>query len=170
MLSRVADAIYWMSRYVERAENLARFVDVTLNMMLDLPEGMREQWMPLIYTTGDHETFTERYGAPTQDNVVRFLAFDRQNPNSILSCLYAARENARSVRDTISSEMWEELNTFYYMVKDAADNRDSTESAPDFFHDVKMGSHLFKGITDNTMSHNEGWHFAQLGRLLERAD
>jgi uncharacterized alpha-E superfamily protein len=170
MLSRVADSIYWMSRYVERAENLARFIDVTLNMMHDIPAGAEEQWQPLISTTGDHELFDGRCGEPTRDNVIRFLTFDPEYPNSILSCLRQARENARSVRETIASEMWEQLNHFYYLVRDAAENGRVRDSPHDFFHEVKLASHLFTGIVDATMSRGEGWHFARLGRMLERAD
>src|SRR5687767_9413951 len=120
MLSRVADSIYWMSRYIERAENVARFVDVTLNLMLDLPGGGAQQWQPLVDITGDTEAFAERYGKPTQRNVIQFLTFDTENVNSILSCLRAARDNARSVREIISSEMWEQLNQSYLMVNAAA--------------------------------------------------
>src|SRR2546428_7278890 len=98
MLSRVADSIYWMSRYVERAENVARFVDVNLNLMLDLPVGSAQQWQPLVNTTGDHEQFEKRFGKASQETVLRFLTFDPENPNSILSYLRGARENARSVR------------------------------------------------------------------------
>ncbi len=170
MLSRVADAIYWTSRYVERAENLARFVDVTFGLMLDLPLGSSEQWMPLVSTTGDGKYFSEHYGQATQENVVQFLTFDPDYPNSILRCLQQARENARSVRETISSEMWEHLNNFYFMVMDAALNRSKWDSTQQFFQDVKQSSHLFKGITDATMSRGEGWHFAHMGRMLERAD
>jgi len=170
MLSRVADSIYWLNRYIERAENVARFIDVNLQLMLDLPAGTREQWAPLVDTTGDRVLFQERYGTTTRENVVSFLTFDLDNPNSIYACLRAARENARSVREIISSEMWEQVNTFYLMVCDAvAQGRVLAESHA-FFTEVKMASHLFVGITEVTMSHNEGWHFGSLGRLLERAD
>ena len=119
MLARVADSIYWMSRYVERAENVARFIEVNLNLMLDLPVGSAQQWQPLVDTTGDAAEFAKRYGAATQRNVIQFLTFDQENANSIRSCLRAARENARSVREIISSEMWEQLNEFYLMVNSA---------------------------------------------------
>src|SRR5262245_57115943 len=99
MLSRVADSVYWMSRYLERAENVARFVDVNHNLTLDLGNSVREQWEPLVYTTGDHEGFAERYPIPSQRNVINFLTFDEKNMNSVVTCLRAARENARSVRD-----------------------------------------------------------------------
>ncbi|MBI1309849.1 alpha-E domain-containing protein [bacterium] len=170
MLSRVADAIFWMSRYVERAENLARFIDVTINMQIDTPGQAGDQWEPLINATGDHEEFKERYGEATARNVINFLTFDRDNPNSIVAVLRAARENARSIRETISSESWEQLNTFYHFVRDAA-NGDQIHKAPgDFFAEVKNRSHLLNGVTDGTMSHGEGWHFLNMGRLLERAD
>ena len=131
MLSRVADSIYWMSRYIERAENIARFVDVNLLMILDLPAGSSEQWAPLVSATGDDVQFKARYGTADREQVIQFLAFDRENPNSIVSCLRAARENARSVREIISSDMWEQINTFYLMVNAAAER--GIESAHDFF-------------------------------------
>ncbi len=169
MLSRVADSIYWLNRYVERAENIARFIDVNLTLLLDSPLGTDQQWEPLILTMGDLALFKERYGLATADNVIRFLAFDLGYPNSILSCLRAARENARSVREIISSEMWEQVNGFYLMVNEADQSRHVMELS-DFFNQVKLTSHLFAGVMDATMTHNEGWHFGQIGRLLERAD
>ena len=170
MLSRVADSIYWLSRYIERAENVARFIDVNLHLMLDLPTGTSEQWEPLVQTTGDVPLFQEHYGTSTQEHVVSFLTFDPKNPNSILSCLRMARENARSVRQSISSEMWEQVNRFYLMVSAAAADGRLVQAPHDVFTEIKMASHLFVGITDATMSHGEGWHFGRLGRLLERAD
>ncbi|HEY9834268.1 MAG TPA: alpha-E domain-containing protein [Stenomitos sp.] len=169
MLSRVADAIYWLNRYVERAENVARFVDVNLNLMLDLPEGMTQQWEPLVLTTGDLELFRTHYGEATAENVIQFLTFDNNYPNSILSCLQKARENARSIREIISSEMWEEVNAFYLMVQEASSVH-HLATLPDFFTQVKRASHRFAGVMNGTMAHNEGWHFGQMGRLLERAD
>lgn len=168
MLSRVADSIYWMNRYIERAENVARFIDVNLNLILELPAGMTQQWEPLVQITGDESLFRDAYGEATADKVIEFLSFDANYSNSIISCLRVARENARSIREIISSEMWEEINTFYLMVMDTATNKPQTLS--DFFYQVKMKSHLFAGVMDATMTHNEGWHFGKMGRLLERAD
>ncbi|MEX2215077.1 MAG: alpha-E domain-containing protein [Phycisphaeraceae bacterium] len=170
MLSRVADSIFWMSRYIERAENVARFVDVNLRLILDVPVTEAQQWEPLIITSGDEEGFKERYGEFTQQNVVYFLTYDQENPNSILSCLSAARENARTVREVISSEMWEQINWFYMTVRSAMTTGPGADVPQDFFSKVKMASHLFCGITDNTFSHGEGWHFANMSRLFERAD
>jgi uncharacterized alpha-E superfamily protein len=144
MLSRVADSIY-------------------------SPVGVEQQWEPLVMTTGDLPRFKERYGKATSDNVIQFLTFDQQYPNSIISCLQAARENARSVRETISSEMWERVNAFYLMVKETA-QAPPLSQLPSFFAEVKLASHLFSGVMDATMTHNEGWHFGHVGRLLERAD
>ena len=169
MLSRVADSIYWLNRYIERAENVARFIDVNLNLILDLPGEVVPQWKPLLSVTGDLEVFNRSYDEVNSSNVIQFLCFDTNYENSIISCLQKARENARSIREVISSEMWEEVNSFYLMIKEAA-NITSFSSLPKFFSEVKMASHRFAGVMDATMSHNEGWQFGQIGRLLERAD
>jgi uncharacterized alpha-E superfamily protein len=169
MLSRVADSIYWLNRYIERAENVARFLDVNLNLLLDMPAGVQQQWTPLVVTTGDLNFFKEHYGDVTPEKVIQFLVFDRSYPNSILSCLYMARENARSIREVISSEMWEQVNEFYVMLAQAKQDL----SLPDLnalLTQVKQSSHLFAGIMTATMSHNEGWNFGLIGRFLERAD
>ena len=170
MLSRVADSIYWMSRYVERAENVARFIEVNLQLMLDTPSGEDQQWEPLVNTTGDHEAFTKRFGKATQQNVIHFLTFDAENPNSILSCVRAARENARTIREIISSDMWLQLNKFYLMVTAAAENESAQENPHEFFTEVKNANHLFNGVAEATMTHGEPWHFFDMGRMLERAD
>ncbi|MEI6032814.1 MAG: alpha-E domain-containing protein [Verrucomicrobiae bacterium] len=169
MLSRVAESLLWMSRYVERAENVARFVDVNLNLMLEVT-STEQQWLPLVATTGDHELFERKYGQPTKDSVIRFLTLDEENPNSILSCLRAARENARSTREITSSEMWEQLNTFYLFVAETAARADNIADLHSFFARIKDGSHTFCGITDATMTHGEAWHFMRMGRMIERAD
>ena len=176
MLIRVADSIYWMNRYIERAENVARFVDVNLNLLMDNPVGMQQQWEPLIAVTGDRELFQTLYPEPSANNVLNFLTFDRRSPNSIRSCVRAARENARSVRETISSEMWQQINSFYLMVEDAAKARPDDVEQLDlptiyqFYKDVVVASHRFVGVMNATASWNESWHFGRLGRLLERAD
>lgn len=169
MLSRVANSIYWMTRYVERAESLARFVDVTLNVMLDSPGDMEAQWAPLILATGDEELFKKRYDSFTPANVQRFLTFDREYSGSILSSLNMARENARTVREAISSEAWEVLNEFYLMLKNAAPDR-TVSADVEFFTQVKRYGHLLDGVLQSTMSRDLGWYFANLGRYIERAD
>lgn len=170
MLSRVANSIYWMARYVERADNLARFMEVALNVMLDQPLDDAPQWKPLVQTTGDDAFFRERYGDDSKDNVICFLTFDEEYPNSIVRILTSARENARTVREAISSESWEQLNEFYHFVHSASASDDAVRSPSDFFHEIRRQSHLFSGIMDATMSRGEGWHFLNLGRMIERAD
>jgi uncharacterized alpha-E superfamily protein len=155
---------------MERAENIARSIDVNLQMMLDLPSGSNQQWQPLVSISGDDAAFAERYASSTRENVIKFLALDAENPNSIVSCLRAARENARTVREAISSEMWEQVNTGYLTVNAAASNQMLIHSPYSFFNEVKKASQLFEGVTDATMSHGEGWHFYRMGRLIERAD
>jgi uncharacterized alpha-E superfamily protein len=170
MLSRAADAVYWMSRYAERAENIARFLDVSLQLMLDLPESHGDPWAGVIAATGDHETFAERNERPTRDAIVRFLTVDPDSPNSIVSCVREARDNARSIREAISSEMWEQVNTWYLRVREVAGSELVVDDPHDFLAAVKEASALFIGVTYLTMTHGEGWHFGRLGRLLERAD
>jgi uncharacterized alpha-E superfamily protein len=158
-----------MARYVERAENVARFIDVNHNLMLDLPREYSNQWQPIVDTTGDRAIFQKRCGVANQENVVRFLALEPEYPNSIYSCIVAARENARSVRETISSEMWEQINSMYLLITDQTRNG-LPEVLPEFCRQIRMACHLFQGITHDTMSHNEAWYFLRLGRRLERAD
>lgn len=170
MLSRVAQSLYWMARYIERAENVARFIDVNLQLLLDVPVEDAAQWQPLVITSGDASLFQQRYDSFTRENVIEFLTFDAENPNSILSSLTQARENARSVRETISSDMWEQLNEFYHQVRRVSLQGGTLASPYLFFDSVKKGSYLFDGITLATLFHGESWYFYLLGRLLERAD
>lgn len=170
MLSRVADSIYWMARYVERADHLARFVDVTREFVLDVPET-KDLWKPLVSVTGDDAVFFERYDIADANNVIKFLTTDKQYPGSIVCSLDRARENARSVRETIASEMWEQINDFYHWFNEEGRTQGMMVRDPsDFYHNVMQQCMLFHGITDATMSRGLGWHFANLGRQLERAD
>ena len=169
LLSRAAEAIYWMARYIERAENVARFIDVNLHLQLDLPLEPAHQWQPLIDTSGDAEVYLERHGKAKKASVIKFLVWDTKNLNSISSCLRAARENARSVREIISSEMWEQVNGMYLKIQSQRALQDS-ERLAEILRGIRLGCHMFEGITDSTMSYNEAWHFLRLGRQLERAD
>jgi uncharacterized alpha-E superfamily protein len=172
MLSRVANSIYWLNRYIERAENYARFISVNFNLALDLPPNISEQWEPLLVATADNDIFKEYYSIASPENVIQYMSFDERNPNSILSSLQFARENARTIRESISKEMWEHVNQFYWKVKDASTaskNWDMTKFQQ-FFDEIKMGSQLFFGIVDSTITRNEAWHFGRMGRMLERAD
>ena len=170
MLSRVANSIYWMCRYIERAENVARFISVNLNLLLDMPSEKGKHWEPLVMITGDQEFFEKSQSDYDRDTVIRFLTFDRAYPNSILSCLAAARENGRSIREIISSEMWEHLNNFYLELADAKSLAMALEDPHRFFKIIQMRSHLFTGLMDSTMSHGEAWNFARIGMMMERGN
>jgi uncharacterized alpha-E superfamily protein len=156
-----------MARYVERAENVARFIEVTLNLNLDRKLEQQGQWEPLILTTGDKKDFSQRYGAFDQESVVQFLAFDSEYANSILSSLAMARENARTVREVISNDMWTQINDLYHQVKSSRPEPDDLHA---FFESVKRGAITFAGLSASTMSRGEGWQWLRLGLLLERAD
>lgn len=171
MLSRVANSIYWINRYIERAENYSRFVSVNLNLALDAPGILTEQWEPLLIATADNYGFYEFHSRANRNNVIDFMTFDKRNPNSIFSCLAAARENARTIRESITKEMWEHINIFYLKIKEtqSAKNWD-VEQLQQFFTEIKDGCQLFWGIVDSTVTRNEAFHFGRMGRFLERAD
>jgi uncharacterized alpha-E superfamily protein len=169
MLSRVAERIYWMSRYVERAENTARCIDVNLHLQLDLPGG-EASWEALLQTMSSSEVFMLKYGRATREKVLHYLSLDAENPNSIFSCIAQARENARCVREICSSEMWTVLNRYYLILKDPETLKRMLEDPHTFFISVKEVSQLFGGVAWGTMSHGEAWRFLRLGRMLERAD
>ena len=170
MLSRVANSIYWMCRYIERAENVARFISVNLNLLLDMPSEEGKHWKPVVLTTGDQDIFEKKDPEYSQEAVIRFLTFDRDYSNSIVRCLAAARENGRSIREIISSEMWEHLNNFYLELTDEKSVKMALEDPHRFFKIIQMRSHLFTGLMDSTMSHGEAWNFARIGMMMERAD
>ncbi len=170
VLSRVAESLYWIGRYLERVESVARLVDVNLHLTLDSATDIGDQWEALIDTVGARSLFAARYPAPTRDSVMRFLTFDAENPDSIMACVQRARENARSVRDTISSEMWEQANRFHTFLCDSMASDYALLNSYEFYTEVKMGVHLFDGITDATMSHGDAWRFLRLGKMIERAD
>ena len=170
MLSRVADAIYWCNRYMERVENLTRYVEANLYLGMELPDGTEEQWEPLILTSGDQEDFNSRYENADRESVIKFLTIDEFNPNSILSCLSYARENARSVRETMPSIVYQRLNDLYLDVKGYEADSNKTMNFLEFFQRLKQGSHLYFGEMDACVYRNETWHFAHLGKFIERAD
>ncbi len=167
MLSRVADNLYWMSRYLERAEHTSRLLQVNLSVVLDQsPRRAAESWMRLL-----DSLFVEPPAQPTDPyTVTQWLTFEPENPNSINNCIAAARENARHVREQISSEMWEQLNRLYLEVRRTNIEAIWQEEPFAFLRMVNDGAHLFQGITDSTMNHGEGWYFIQAGRFIERAN
>mgnify|MGYP006281136669 CR=1 FL=1 len=156
---------------MERAENVARIADVNFHMMLDMPFDMSsEQWEPIVTTSGDSEVFKEKYKDYTRENVIRFLSSDKENPNSIWSCIVSARANARTVREVISPEMWEEINHLYHYIKNNFQNQPNLYEYKALFSHIIKTSHLFMALTDRTMLRDEGLYFIRLARLLERAD
>ncbi len=172
MLSRVADSLYWMSRYIERAENDARILDVNLQLLLDLggEADAMQHWAPVIATLEETDLFDSLYETANEETVTEFLTLQQKNPNSIVSCLTLARENARTTREQISSEMWEQINRLYLFVQSNEARQLLATSPHEFFIRVIFGSHLFQGVSDATMTHGEGWDFIRIGRILERAD
>jgi uncharacterized alpha-E superfamily protein len=173
MLSRVADHLYWMARYVERAENLARLVLVQTELLLDaaiIGDAVEQAWSPVLTATAMEERFADLYADPQPADVTRFLTLDARNPGSICSCLREARENARTVRDQISEEMWEGLNDMFLFIGSKTAQTMLARSPQAFFERVIQTSLTFDGVIAATLPRTEGWHFIQLGRYLERAD
>ena len=174
MLSRVADAVLWMGRYIERAEHAARVIDVNINLLLDLglqqDRDARRYWEPLIGVPAAQDLFFRLYDEANERTLPAFLTFNVENPNSILSAISRARENARCVREAISSEMWEHLNRTYWLVRSATSRRLWEEGPHAFYQQIKEAAQAFQGITDATMLRGEEWQFVQLGKYLERAD
>ncbi len=169
MLSRVAESLYWMSRYIERAENVTRILAVNFNALLDAPLDDEQGWRPLVVTSGVATLFADCYSEFSARNVIEFMLWNAANPNAVLGCVTLARENARSVREQISSEMWEHLNRLYLGIKDF-DHEEAMRSPAEFFVKVREGSHAFQGITHATMNHGDGYEFIQMGKYIERAD
>jgi uncharacterized alpha-E superfamily protein len=171
MLSRVAENLYWLGRYIERAENVARIIDVNYNLMLDAAAvPVEKQWQPLVVTSGDDEDFESRYKKYSEKSVLKFLIFDEVNPNSIWSCISGARFNARTVREAISPEIFNEINELYHELNLIREKKLSTEKVKDICERVTRFSHMIIGLTERTMLQDEGWSFIRLGRMLERGD
>ena len=171
MLSRIADSLFWMARYMERAEDTARILDVNYYMMLEgAHQPYRLRWEPLVIISGAHERFFAQYDEAAPRSVFEFLGFSEDNPDSIVECVSKARENARTIRDRISREMWEDLNSLYLEVSRFRVD-DVLASGPHAFCDlVKSGSHRFMGVSRATFPRDEGWHFLNGGQVLERAE
>lgn len=174
MLSRVANTLYWMVRYVERADNLARLIDVNQQLLLDFEsldsERLRGFWQPIIQSTGDEEAFSKLYDDTGSNEVIRFLTDDPRNHNSITSCIALARENARTVRDQLSDELWEELNALYLFSRSDEALRLIESDPPRYYENIRRSAMTFLGTAASTTSRNEAWEFMDLGRHLERAD
>lgn len=172
MLSRTADHLYWMARYIERAENMARVLDVTYRMSLvaNSPYDEAARWKPPVLIADDIEVFERDYGAYTAANVIRYMALDERNSSSIVSALGAARENARAVRVAMSSEMWETVNALWIELRQRIAGGLPEAEISEFCDWVKSRSHLFRGVTFGTMLRDDGYKFVRIGSFVERAD
>ena len=172
MLSRVAESLYWMSRYLERAEHTARLIDVDFQLRLEESLEQSEEsgsgrWWRLLEALQAPVPADGKIDATTLTHI---LTLDRTNSSSIISCVAAARENLRQVREQCGSAMWEQLNRLYLQVNSTASGEAWLLHSSVFFRAVRDGAHLFSGLTDSTMSHGEGWQYIQLGRYVERTD
>jgi uncharacterized alpha-E superfamily protein len=170
MLSRVAENIYWLGRYVERAENTARIVSVNANLLLDLPKGLAPGWRPLVDISGANQQFEEHYKDYSERNVVRFLLGDERNPGSIIAALGAARENCRTIRDIVPREAWELLNELYLYARDQLGKGTTKGGRHTYLKYIILGNQSINGLLSGTMPHDQGYEFLHLGRFLERAD
>lgn len=170
MLSRVAEAIYWMARYVERAECTARLIRVNTHLLLDLPRGISPGWQPLIWITGAQSVFEELYNSFAERQALEFLISREENPGSVITALTAARANARTIRDIVPRECWEQLNELYLYAKDNVSRGLSKRGRAEYLDNVIVAAQTHTGILGSTMNHDEGYQFLRIGRGLERAD
>lgn len=170
MLSRVAETIYWIGRYQERAENIARLITVNTNLSLDLPPGVTPGWDVLINLLGCHESYLERHPEFTERRVANFLISDESNPSSIISTLSSLRENARTIREILPREAWETLNSYYQTALESKQNSFSRHGRQSYLQNIIAGSQLMTGLLAGSMNHDTAYHFLNLGRKLERAD
>ena len=170
MLSRVAETIYWIGRYLERAENTARLINVNTNLILDLPKGIALGWEPLIRILGCNSAYAEKHDEVTERRVVNFLISDESHSGSILSTIGFARENARTIRDILPREAWEELNAFHQHVVETKQTSYARQGRHEYLSLVIRGLQQLTGLLAGTMNHNTAYYFLDMGRKLERAD
>ncbi len=171
MLSRIAESLFWLARYIERAEGTARILDVNYHMLLEQSQqSYRPRWEPLVIMAGEEDRFRKLYTEVNGASVFEFLAFREDNPSSIVQCVAKARENARTIRDRISREMWEDINGLYHMASRYVPEEEIAAGPHRFCDKIKFGAHRFHGVTDATLPHDEGWEFLRIGRALERAE
>ena len=169
MLARAAEKLYWMARYLERAENTARLINSTTHMLLDLPPGASFGWTNLIEVAGLDNAFHQHYPEANEDAIMRFLIEDNRNPSSILSCVQYARENTRTLREVLPAEMWERINSLYLYLRDNAACR-SRRDRYMVLNNVIEQRHAIVGLVSGTMAHDLAYHIIKLGRNIERAD
>lgn len=170
MLSRVAENLYWMARYLERAENTARLITVNANLLLDLPKAVQPGWEPLIEITESTELFRKHYQNSDERSAMKFLIADTVNPGSILSSLAMARENVRTVRDFMPRETWEQVNALTLQAKSNLTSGLGRRGRYGYLRDIIHGVQQITGLLAGSMTHDEGYDFLRMGRNLERAD
>lgn len=170
MLSRVANNIFWLGRYLERVENTARLVNVNANLLLDLPKHIKLGWEPIVDIISEREEFYQSYDVANEANVVNFIIGDLDNPSSISSALHAARENARTIREIIPREAWEQINALYLFAKENKEEALNRRYRYGYLNKIILANQAITGLLAGTMTHDEGYDFLRLGRNLERAD
>lgn len=170
MLSSVAERVYWLGRYMERVENSARLMDVYSSMLFDMPRGSSISWDILLDIAGARQSFSEKNSAVTETSVVRYLLADANNPSSIFSSLKMLRENARTTREVIPAEAWEQINELYLLAKDSISSGIGRKSRRELFMVMIADCQRLGGLLSGCMSHNTAYTFIQIGRMLERAD
>ena len=171
MLARTADSLFWLARYMERADYLARLLQVAAHMSavrVDADRG--SEWESAIVAAGCEEAFAEEHAEAYAQSVVAYLAFDRKNPSSIVSCLETARRNARAVRTALTSELWEAVNSSWQELRGFDETAMSEDALNTFLDWVKARTSLVHGVYANTMLRRDGFHFTRIGQFLERAD
>jgi uncharacterized alpha-E superfamily protein len=170
MLSRSAERLYWLARYIERTENIAKLVSVYMNLLMDLPKGVEMGWQQLVRINGSEQEFYEKHKIPNERNITRFLLADASYSGSLFSSLSAARENIRTSRELLPDEAWEQVNEMYLFTKSNLDTVSNRRSRVLFLKEILKGCQRFTGLLSGYMSHNHPYRFIRLGRNLERAD
>lgn len=170
MLSRVAENIYWLARYLERAEDTARLISVNSHLLLDFPEAAKLGWSSLITINGSEAEFARLYGTPDQKNVLAFLCADKRHYGSIISSLAAARENLRTTRDIMPNRVWEEINQLYFNINALIESGINSKNRDKFLSQVIRSCQTVNGMVDGTLSYTQTRTFLMLGRFIERAD
>ncbi|MDD2723631.1 MAG: alpha-E domain-containing protein [Methylovulum sp.] len=170
MLSRSAERLYWLARYMERTENMAKLVSVYMNLLMDLPRGVEMGWQQLLRINGSEAEFYEKYKVANERNVTRFMLTDASYSSSLFSSLTSARENIRTTRELLPDEAWEQVNEMYLFTKNDPEAVSNRRSRVLFLKKIIEGCQRFSGLLSGYMSHNHPYRFIRLGRNLERAD
>ena len=170
MLARVAETLYWMARYLERAENMARLINVNANLIFDTPKKTVLGWKPLIEITGTQQQYDELHSDYSEQSVLKYLIKDADSPSSIANSLSWARENARTIRDVIPREAWEQINSLNHFAKDNMSQAFSVGKRFDYLNEIITRNQTINGLLSGTLNHDQGYVFLRLGRNLERAD